>query len=201
MTLWKVEGTVLVACNCDWGCPCNFNARPSRGNCEGGWSWIIEKGTYGPTSLDGLGLSVYADWPGAIHEGNGKAVGLIDERADPVQRDALTHLVRGDLGGPWGIFRNTYQLQGPFAAAYDFQPAGHHTRLRVADIVHLHLQPIRNPVTGVEAFPEILLPQGIVMKRANVAASAEFRVTEGVQYDHSGQYTSFGRFAYEGTIS
>ena len=25
---WKLSGKVLVACNCDWGCPCNFNALP-----------------------------------------------------------------------------------------------------------------------------------------------------------------------------
>jgi hypothetical protein len=28
----------LDACNCDWGCPCQFNAKPTHGNCEGvGW--------------------------------------------------------------------------------------------------------------------------------------------------------------------
>ncbi|MDQ3970872.1 MAG: DUF1326 domain-containing protein, partial [Thermoproteota archaeon] len=24
----------LDACNCDWGCPCQFNANPTHGNCE-----------------------------------------------------------------------------------------------------------------------------------------------------------------------
>jgi len=24
---WKTKGAVLVACNCDYGCPCNFNAQ------------------------------------------------------------------------------------------------------------------------------------------------------------------------------
>ncbi len=32
--------------------------------------------------LDGLSFSLYANWPGAIHEGNGEALMLIDERAD-----------------------------------------------------------------------------------------------------------------------
>src|SRR5262245_31089803 len=38
---WELTGTVLVACNCDWGCPCNFNARPTAGKCEGGWTWHV----------------------------------------------------------------------------------------------------------------------------------------------------------------
>ena len=30
-TSWKLGGTLLIACNCDYGCPCNFNALPSHG--------------------------------------------------------------------------------------------------------------------------------------------------------------------------
>jgi hypothetical protein len=37
-TKWKLKGTVLIACNCDYGCPCNFNALPTHGHCEGGWA-------------------------------------------------------------------------------------------------------------------------------------------------------------------
>ena len=33
---WHLSGTVFIACNCDYGCPCNFNARPTHGSCEGG---------------------------------------------------------------------------------------------------------------------------------------------------------------------
>ena len=86
---WRLNGRVLVACNCDWGCPCNFNARPTTGKCEGGWTWHVEQGSYGTVMLDGLNFSVYAKWPGAIHEGNGEALILIDERADALQRKAI----------------------------------------------------------------------------------------------------------------
>src|SRR2546425_8666497 len=83
---WHLNGKVLVACNCDWGCPCNFNARPTTGKCEGGWTWHIEEGAYGDIKLHGLSFSVYVNWPGAIHEGNGEALVLIDSRADAAQR-------------------------------------------------------------------------------------------------------------------
>ena len=54
---WHVNGDVLIACNCDFGCPCNFNARPSTGFCEGGWIWMIEKGHVDDVDLSGLGLA------------------------------------------------------------------------------------------------------------------------------------------------
>ena len=27
-TSWTLKGQVIIACNCDYGCPCNFNALP-----------------------------------------------------------------------------------------------------------------------------------------------------------------------------
>ena len=86
MAAWQLNGNVLIACNCDWGCPCNFNARPSRGHCEGGWIWVIEQGHVNDVRLDGLGLAVFADWPGAIHEGAGAPPVYMDDRADGAQR-------------------------------------------------------------------------------------------------------------------
>ena len=58
---WRLNGTVLIACNCDWGCPCNFNAPPTTGKCEGGWTWHIDRGSFGDVTLDGLNFSVYVN--------------------------------------------------------------------------------------------------------------------------------------------
>lgn len=201
MADWKLGGTVLIACSCDWGCPCNFNARPTNGRCEGGWTWLVEEGHYGDIRLDGLLVSVFARWPGAIHDGGGRATAFMDERADAAQRRALTQLLRGEAGGPWGVFINTYALTGPHASAYHLELAEQRSRLRVGDTVHLELEPIRNPVTGADAHPEIVLPEGLVVRRASLAASRVFRVGGELDYDHSGQYTAVGPFAYEGTIA
>src|SRR5687768_9300762 len=95
---WSLTGVVLVACNCDYGCPCNFNALPTHGKCEGGWTWHVQHGSFDGVSLDGLNFSVYVNWPGAIHGGNGEAVILVDVRADDRQRQAIATLVRGEVG-------------------------------------------------------------------------------------------------------
>ena len=196
MSDWHLNGTIVIACNCDYGCPCNFNARPSRGKCEGGWIWAITDGVVHGVRVDGLGLALYADWPGAIHEGGGRAVAYLDERADDKQRDALTRLLRGEFGGPWGIFSNTYALVEPQPARFEIQLADYNTRVRVGDAVELELQKIRNPVTQAEVHPEVVLPEGLVLKRGQMAASKVFHVRAEIRYDHSGQYAGFGSFSY-----
>jgi len=196
MAGWHANGTVLIACNCDWGCPCNFNARPSRGYCEGGWIWMFERAHVDDVQLDGLGVAVFSKWPGAIHEGGGRAACYLDDRADAAQRAALERVVRGELGGPWGIFIKTYDLAAPAAARFTVELAEHDTTARVGDVVELQLHTIRNPVTQAEAHPEIVLPEGLVLKRAALAASKEFRVGAPLGMDHSGQYAAFGRFEY-----
>jgi len=193
---WKLAGRVVIACNCDWGCPCNFNALPSRGNCEGGWIWAIETGTIESVPVDSLGVALYAAWPRAIHEGGGKAVAYVDERADERQRAALVKLLRGDVGGPWGIFSKTYELTPPEPAKFEFDLADYDTRVRIGDAVEVALETIRNPVSHAEVHPEVVLPEGLVVKGAKLAVSRVFTVRSAVNYDHSGQYAAFGTFSY-----
>ena len=196
MAEWQLSGGVLIACNCDWGCPCNFNARPSKGFCQGGWIWMIENGHVADVPLDGLGVAVFAKWPGAIHDGGGRATCYVDERADSVQRTALTRVVRGELGGPWGLFIRTYELAAAAPVRFEVDLAQHGSRAKIGDTIELALQTIRNPVTNADVHPEVVLPEGLVVKRASVAASSVFRVGDALAYDHSGQYAAFGRFEY-----
>ena len=32
---WALKGAWFKNCNCDPGCPCDFNQAPTHGNCEG----------------------------------------------------------------------------------------------------------------------------------------------------------------------
>jgi hypothetical protein len=194
-----MRGTLLIACNCDWGCPCNFNAPPTKGKCEGGWTWHVDEGLYGEVPLDELNFSVYVNWPGAIHEGNGEALVLVDDRADDRQRASLETIASGQAGGPWGVLAWTWPtVHGPYPAEYEIQLDGVHSRIRAGDYVELEGGPIRNPVTGAESYPGVVLPQGILIKHGDLGASVRFRVSNGIGYDHSGQYMASGPFEYEG---
>jgi len=196
-TDWTLKGTVLIACNCDFGCPCNFNALPSKGNCEGGWTWHVEEGRFGDTTLDGLNFSVFVNWPGAIHEGNGEGLILVDERADEAQREAISTLVGGEVGGPWGILAWTWPtIHGPKAVHYDLELNGIESRVKAGDALEVAITTIKNPVTGAEVHPGVVLPEGIIIKQGDLGASSVCRVNAGISFDHSGQYAAVGPFEY-----
>ena len=194
---WHLSGKVLVACNCDWGCPCNFNALPTQGKCEGGWTWHVESGSYTDTKLDGLNFSVYVNWPGAIHEGNGEALILIDSKADADQKKAIERLISGGVGGPWGILAWTWPtIHGPFSVPYDVSFDGTNSHITAGEHIEVKCGPIRNPVSGAESHPGVVLPQGIVFKRGDLGMTTDFRVSKGIEYDHSGKYMGVGDFNY-----
>jgi hypothetical protein len=196
---WELKGTVIVACNCDYGCPCNFNAHPTTGKCEGTWTWHVERGTFGETSLDDLNFTVCVNWPGAIHEGNGEALILVDERADEDQRNAIETLVGGDVGGPWGVLAWTWPtIHGPKPAPYDLHLDGVKTRVKAGDSYEVVSETIKNPVSGAEVRPGAVLPEGIVFKKADFGSSTAFRVSDGIAYEHPGKYTAVGPFEYSG---
>jgi hypothetical protein len=90
---WEIRGPQLSTCNCDWGCPCQFNARPTHGHCRAAVGMRIEQGHFGDVRLEGLHWVVLLAWPGAIHEGGGEVLPIIEERADG---DHLQR-ARGDL--------------------------------------------------------------------------------------------------------
>ena len=195
---WRLSGQVLVACNCDWGCPCNFNALPTAGKCEGGWTWHVEEGSFNETSLGGLNFSVYVNWPGAIHEGNGEGLILIDERATDEQRGAIERLLSGEVGGPWGILAWTWpKTHGPHAVSYDVSFDSVNTRVSAAGHLEVECGPIKNPVTGAEVHPGVVLPEGIIFKRGDLGTTSRFRVSSGIEYDHSGKYMAAGPFDYK----
>ena len=197
---WNMKGTLIIACNCDYGCPCNVNARPTKGKCEGGWTWQIEQGVFGETRIDGLNFGLYANWPAAIHEGNGVATCLIDERASAAQREALSALVEGRAGGPWFIFRRTFaSLHGPDFIPYEVVIDTRLPSVRAGKHLAIETEYIRNPVTQETVHPRLAMPEGLLTKDIALVGSKQFKLdAKGVQYDHSGRYAAVGFFQYFG---
>jgi len=100
---WNFEAEYFTACNCDWGCPCNFNAPPTEGRCLGWGAWKISRGEFEGTPLAGTHLALYYAFPGPIEQGNGTACAYVDNRASADQRRALEAIGTGRAGG--GIFQ------------------------------------------------------------------------------------------------
>ena len=73
---WRLEGPYMKNCNCDPGCPCDFNANPTHGNCEGMAAMIVERGHFDDVNLDGVFLSIRYAAPAIIAAGGGSIVTL-----------------------------------------------------------------------------------------------------------------------------
>jgi len=199
MTDWHLRGHVILACNCDFGCPCNFNALPTTGHCDGNWNWHITDGAYGDVSLSGLTFSLASNWPAAIHQGNGVGILVIDERANPAQRAALETLANGTAGGPWKIIRATIaKLNGPLFAPYDVKIDGYNSRIRAGSYIALQMETVKNATTKAESHPRAILPEGFVFKDGMLGRSSSFKVAGPVSFDHSGKYAAAAEFEYQG---
>ena len=191
----------LDSCNCDWGCPCQFNANPTHGNCEGITAIHIRTGNYGTLKLDRLNIAMMGAWPGAIHKGHGKASFYVDEHADNDQFDALAKILTGVAGGgPFEIFASTLDdYQYPQRARITFSPKGLRSRARIEDALDVQLEPMKNPVTGKVHRAVIELPAGFEAKRMNLASSKKLVVNDGyLKYKHFGTYASFQESTWKG---
>jgi hypothetical protein len=190
-TKWSYRCEIIAACNCDWGCPCNFNARPSHGSCQGMYGVHITAGACGDTTLDGLRFALGGKFPGAIHEGGGTGKIWMDERASAAQRSALTDVLTGKLEGlPWMILAATIDdwletAYVPFEWTFD----GARSAYKAGTEVQTVLESMRNPVSGAEAQATVVLPDGLVTKELHATATRVFSVfTKGLKIAAPGQY-------------
>jgi hypothetical protein len=114
---WQITGEYFEACSCDSVCPCptsGLAAQPTKGSCDAGLVFQVDRGQYGTTKLDGLSFAVLLHTPGPMIQGNWTVGVVVDERATGDQRDALTQIASGQAGGPMGALG---PLVGSFAGS------------------------------------------------------------------------------------
>ena len=175
---WEIEAQEVTACNCDFGCPCQFNAPPSHGDCRAAVAFRIDKGHFGAVPLDGLCAGGMFAWPQAIHLGNGECLPLVDERATPEQRAALLSILSGAETEPgatiFNVFATTYtKVHEPQFVPFEFEfdLAAGTGRFRVPGRVEADNTPIRNPVTGAPHRATVRLASSFEYVEAEYVAS------------------------------
>ena len=201
-TEWQFEGKELVSCNCDWGCPCQFNALPTHDFCEAVGAIQIDRGQFGETPLDGVTFAMALHWDGPIHEGNGWRQLIIDARATPEQRAAIEALVSGTQGHPFfeifaAVAPNTREpMVAPIQLEHDKERR--QALLHIPGIAESDIEPIRNPVTGEEHRARIDLPNGFEYTLAEVANSRHWRATAGdhLTMEHDNTYAQLAHITW-----
>lgn len=197
---WSMKGDCVGSCSCDWGCPCNFDAPPSKGWCEGGYAFHINQGSYNDTKLDGLTIGFFIHAPGAIHLGNVTGYALVDEKATDAQRAAIGHILSGTLGGPFAVFASLLvKVIGPDFVPVEWKFDGANSHVKFGDRVEMRLAAIKNPVTGEESGFNLKMSAGLLTNEADLMTSSTFFVKHPeLSYDHSGQYGETFRFNFAG---
>jgi len=175
---WRIRGPEISTCNCNWGCPCQFNSLPTHGHCRAGVAMHIDEGHFDGTSLDGLRWAAMFAWPKAIHEGNGEALLILDEHADESQREALLGILSGETSVPgatmFSVFASTLsKLHEPVTARIEFELdyenwTGHFS---VPGYLEARAAPIVNPVSGESHRARVMLPEGFEYREAEFVSS------------------------------
>ena len=174
---WAISGPAIANCNCDWGCPCQFNALPTHGDCRAMTAVRVDKGHFGAVDLAGLVWCGMFAWPKAIHLGNGEAFVVISDRASPEQRNALLTILTGQETQPGATIFNVFaptlvKMHDPVFAPVELdldldKRVGH---VRVAGVIDTSVEPIRNPMTGQPHRVSVSLPKGFEYHTAEYAS-------------------------------
>jgi hypothetical protein len=201
---WYAEGVKFGNCNCDYSCPCQFEALPTNRFCQGIEVLRIDQGHFGDVSLNGLAAALLYSWPGAIHEGNGTMQAIIDERADPGQRKALAAILHGEetLEGAthWWVFRAmSGVVHETLFRRIDFHVDvdGRTAKAAIPGFLEAEGTPIRSPVSGKEHRIRIDLPNGIEFELAEIGrGSTKTSAALSLAFDDT--YGQFNRFHLSG---
>lgn len=194
-TNWRLEGEWIKNCNCAFGCPCDFNARPTNGDCRGLLGMRIVKGNFRDVKLDGLSFFVTVHFPGALHEGNGEAQPIIDERASPAQREALFAIMSGKNSADGTLFHIfsliVTRMHDPVFApiAFKFDKDARIAHIGVPNVLETDVEPIKNPVTGAPHRIKIVMPEGFEHIEGEVA-SATIRSSGAIKFQTKGTHST-----------
>jgi hypothetical protein len=174
-TKWHIKGRDFSHCNCSYGCPCQFNALPTHGNCTAVVGIAIDQGHHGDTKLDGLKVGGVFSWPGPIHEGRGQAVPIVDERASAAQREAILRIMSGQDTEPGATFFQVFsstleKVHDPIFARIDLDinVNARTARFVVPGVVEARGEPILNPVTKEKHRVRLDMPNGFEFSSAEV---------------------------------
>jgi len=178
---WRLQLEQIQACNCAYGCPCQFNAYPTYGQCEGVNGYRVRNGRYDGTTMDGVRFAAAVWFPKAMHEGNGLGAYAVDPRTTKAQRAALDAILSGTVGG--GIFELMPQVIAKWlpmrVAKIEWHYDDYGSRFEVEGLGGGTCSPIRNPVTAKAFESGIVLPGGFEFKKALVTNADEWWYRDG----------------------
>ena len=196
---WNLVGTYFEACNCEVACPCVFLSPPTTGECTGLVGWHIDSGSFGDITLDGLNVMLAVYSPGHMLQVKWRVALYLDERANQVQRDALTQIYAGQVGGHPAVLASFVgQVLGVKSVAIDYRAEGKRRSLRIPDLAEAEIEALagqggaevtvsNHPVCVAPGYPAVVAKSKRLSYRDH-----------GFQWEVSEKNGYYSAFSYQG---
>jgi hypothetical protein len=218
---WKIEGDYFDGCNCKSICPCIFALDPTEGDCNGLAAWHIEKGCFtngtkndrnstntnhedtnnNSISLANLNVVCSVHAPGHMFTGPKWKIALyLDERANNDQKDALTKIFTGQVGGDFFVemLSRTGEILGIRSVPIEFKVEGKKRReIKTPAIAEMDIEGLTGSDPNLESKvvnPAFSNTPGIdpIIARATRHTYKD----HGLEWDNSGRNAFYSRFTY-----
>ena len=195
---WKISGTYFEACSCDVACPCTFLSAPTAGHCNAFAGWHIDQGNFDNVNLDGLNVALAVYSPGHMLEVKWKAAVYLDETASDAQKDALTKIFTGQVGGhPAILVSFVGEVLGIRSVPIEFEANGRQRKLRIPDLAAVEIEGIQDQTgadVSINNAPLCIAPGFTLL----VAKSKNLNYNDyGLQWEISDKNGFYSPFAYQ----
>ena len=214
---WRLEGDYFDGCNCKSICPCVFALDPTEGDCKGLAAWHIEKGhfTTGTNNdtnnnnkddirsinLANLNVIIAVHAPGHMFTGPKWKIALyLDEKANNDQKDALTKIFTGQVGGDFFVemLSRIGEILGTRSVPIEFNIEGKKRRkIKIPSIAEMEIEGLAGSNPYIE--PKVVNPafSNTPGDDPIIARSARHVYKDhGLEWDNSGRNAFYSRFTY-----
>jgi len=142
---WTMRGEYMESCNCDYLCPCiytNPQGPATNDHCTAAMVFRIDEGNCGDIRLDGLKFALVIRSGRVMADGNWVFAGVVDDRADDAQRQALAAIVSGEAGGPPSFIRQNLvsDFRGVEFKRIEFTMSGLKRSVTIPDILAFEIE-------------------------------------------------------------
>ncbi|MGR3760612.1 DUF1326 domain-containing protein [Roseobacteraceae bacterium NS-SX3] len=191
---WYIEGRSFGNCNCNYGCPCQFEDLPTHGNCTGFEVIHIDEGHFEETDLAGTRAALLYAWPGPIFEGKGALQALIDDRASEAQRAALATVLLGgetdEEATHWWVFHAMCETVHDTLVKridYEVDIENRTAKVEIDGLLTASGRPIQAPHGGGAHRVRIDIPGGIEFTLAEIGSGSS-KSTAAIKLDLDDTY-------------